>query len=214
MKNLFKGIFTLCLTLISLTTINAQKKKSMENTALLIIDVQNDYFKGGNMTLVGAEEAGKKTQQVLEYFRKNNLPVINIKHIATNEGATFFLPDTKGAEINSLVEPKNDEKVIIKHYPNSFRDTDLLEYLQSKGIKNLVITGMMTDVCVESTTRAAFDFGFNNTIIGDATATRDRELYGKVVKAEEVQKSFLAGISALGNLYTRVITTADFLNGK
>ena len=213
MKNLFKGIFTLCLTLISLVTINAQKN-NMENTALLIIDVQNDYFKGGNMTLAGAEEAGKKTQQVLEYFRKNNRPVINIKHIATNEGATFFLPDTKGAEISSLVEPKNGEKVVIKHYPNSFRDTDLLEYLQSKGIKNLVITGMMTDVCVVSTTRAAFDLGFSNTIIGDATATRDRELYGKVVKAEEVQKSTLAGVSALGNLYTRVITTADLLNGK
>ncbi|WP_228404713.1 cysteine hydrolase family protein [Chryseobacterium wanjuense] len=186
----------------------------MENTALLIIDVQNDYFKGGNMPLVGAEEAGKNTQKVLEYFRKNNLPVINIKHIATNDGATFFLPDTKGAEINSLVEPKNGEKVMVKHYPNSFRETELLAYLQSKQIKNLVITGMMTDVCVESTTRAAFDLGFTNTIIGDATATRDREVNGQVVKAAEVQRSFLAGISALGNLYAQIVNTNDFLNGK
>lgn len=214
MKNLFKISLAICLVFISLIKINAQKKESMENTALLIIDVQNDYFKGGKMALVGAEEAGKKTQQVLEYFRKNNLPVINIKHIATNEGADFFLPDTKGAEINSIVEPKNGEKVIVKHYPNSFRDTELLEYLQSKGIKNLVITGMMTDVCVESTTRAAFDLGFSNTIISDATATRDRELFGKIVKAEEIQRSFLAGISTLGNLYARVITTADLLKGK
>ncbi|WP_082383945.1 cysteine hydrolase family protein [Chryseobacterium sp. ERMR1:04] len=214
MKNLFKITMTMGMVLISLIRINAQKRENMENTALLIIDVQNDYFKGGKMTLVGAEEAGKKTQQVLAYFRKNNLPIINIKHIATNEGADFFLPDTKGAEINSVVEPKSGEKVIVKHYPNSFRDTELLEYLQSKGIKNLVITGMMTDVCVESTTRAAFDLGFSNTIISDATATRDRELFGKVVKAEEIQRSFLAGISRLGNLYARVITTADLLKGK
>jgi nicotinamidase-related amidase len=213
MKNVFKSTLIICLTLISLF-INAQKRKNMENTALLIIDVQNDYFKGGNMPLVGAEEAGKNTQKVLEYFRKNNLPVINIKHIATNDGVTFFLPDTKGAEINSLVEPKNGEKVIVKHYPNSFRETELLAYLQSKQIKNLVITGMMTDVCVESTTRAAFDLGFTNTIIGDATATRDREVNGQVVKAAEVQRSFLAGISALGNLYAQIVNTNDFLNGK
>lgn len=214
MKHIFKSTLALCLTLISLITINAQKRKNMENTALLIIDVQNDYFKEGNMTLPGAEEAGKKAQQVLEYFRKNNLPVVHIQHIATNEGATFFLPNTKGAEINALVSPKGDEKVIVKHFPNSFRDTDLLEHLKSKGIKNLVITGMMTDVCVESTTRAAFDFGFSNIIIGDATATRDRELNGKVVKAEEVQRSFLAGISALGGLYAGIVNTKDFLQGK
>ena len=214
MKKSFKRILALCLILILLTSMNAQQKRKMENTALLIIDVQNDYFPGGKMTLDNAEQAGKNTKEVLEYFRKNNLPVVHIRHISTNEGAAFFLPGTPGAEISSLVSPQAKEKVITKHFPNSFRETDLLEYLQSKKIKNLVITGMMTDVCVESTTRAAFDFGFSNTIIGDATATRDRELDHKTVKAEEVQKSFLAGISALGNLYARIENTRDFLNGK
>lgn len=214
MRNLFKITIAICLVFISLIKINAQKKESMENTALLIIDVQNDYFKGGKMELVGYEKAGNNAKLVLDYFRAQKLPVIHIKHIATQEGATFFIPNTSGAEINKIVLPREDEKIITKHYPNSFRETELLEYLQSKGIKNLVITGMMTDVCVESTTRAAFDLGFNNTIISDATATRDRELFGKIVKAEEIQRSFLAGISTLGNLYARVITTSDLLKGK
>ncbi|MDW9379438.1 cysteine hydrolase family protein [Chryseobacterium sp. JV558] len=211
MENRFKTILTLGLIFISLITMNAQKQK-MENTALLIIDVQNDYFPGGKMTLEKAEQAGENSKKVLEYFRKNNLPVIHIQHISDNEGAAFFLPDTEGAKINHLVSPKEDEKVVVKHFPNSFRETDLLSYLQSKKIKNLVITGMMTDVCVEATTRAAFDFGFNNTIIGDATATRNRELNGEVVKAAEVQRSFLAGISALGNLYAHVMNTNEFLS--
>ncbi|MDR3025519.1 cysteine hydrolase family protein [Chryseobacterium sp.] len=211
MENIFKTILTLGLILISMITMNAQKQK-MENTALLIIDVQNDYFPGGKMTLEKAEQAGENTKRILEYFRSNNLPVIHIKHISTDEGAAFFLPDTDGAKINQLVLPKENEKIITKHFPNSFRETDLLNYLQSNKIKNLVITGMMTDVCVEATTRAAFDFGFNNLIIGDATATRNRELNGEVVKAVEVQRSFLAGISALGNLYTRVINTKEFLS--
>ncbi|WP_228435826.1 cysteine hydrolase family protein [Chryseobacterium pennipullorum] len=193
---------------------NAQQKRTMENTALLIIDVQNDYFPGGKMALEKAEQAGENTKKILEYFRKNNLPVIHIQHISANEGAAFFLPGTSGVEINLLVSPKPGEKIITKHFPNSFRETGLLEYLQSKGIRNLVITGMMTDVCIESTTRAAFDFGFSNTIIGDATATKDRELGGQIIKASEVQRSFLAGISALGNLYSRVTTTRDFINGK
>ncbi|AZA89248.1 Isochorismatase family protein yecD [Chryseobacterium nakagawai] len=214
MKNSLKSILALCLTLLLLVPMNAQQKRKMENTALLIIDVQNDYFPGGKMTLEGVEEAGKNAQQILEYFRENNLPIIHIRHISANEGATFFLPETLGAEIHPLVSPLIDEKVIEKHFPNSFRDTDLLKYLQSENIKNLVITGMMTDVCVESTTRAAFDFGLNNIIIGDATATKNRELNGQVVSGSEVQRSFLAGISALGGLYANIINTQDFLKGK
>ncbi|MCL8538090.1 cysteine hydrolase [Chryseobacterium gallinarum] len=185
-----------------------------DNTALLIIDVQNDYFPGGKMPLEGSEQAGKNIRQLLDEFRKNKLPVIHIQHIATNEGADFFIPNTAGAEIYHVVSPEADEKIITKHFPNSFRETGLLEYLHSKKIKNLIITGMMTDVCVASTTRAAFDFGFNNVVIGDATATRDRELEGQVVKAAEVQRSFLAGLSALGNLYAEIVSTKDFLNGK
>ncbi|GEJ43877.1 cysteine hydrolase family protein [Chryseobacterium sp. ON_d1] len=211
MKNTFKIILTSGLILISMITMNAQKQK-MENTALLIIDVQNDYFPEGKMTLEKAEQAAQNIQKVLEYFRENNLPVIHIQHISTNEGAAFFLPDTDGAKINHLVLPMEDEKIIVKHFPNSFRETDLLSFLQSKKIKNLVMTGMMTDICVEATTRAAFDFGFINTIVGDATATRNRELNGEVVKAADVQKSFLAGISALGNLYANVMNTNEFLS--
>ncbi|SHF91111.1 Nicotinamidase-related amidase [Chryseobacterium sp. OV279] len=206
MNILFKSSVALCLTLFSLIFINAQQKRNMKNRALLIIDIQNDYFPGGKMELAGAEPAANNAKKALEYFRKNNLPVIHIKHIAVNEGAEFFLPDTSGAEIHSSVSPKNDEKIIIKHFPNSFRGTDLLEYLQKKRIKHLVITGMMTDVCVDSTVRAAFDLGFKNTVIENATATRDRVLNGQVIKAAEVQSSFLAGMSALGNLYAEIVS--------
>lgn len=211
MKKIGKISLTIVLIFISLIHTNAQKRANMENTALLIIDVQNDYFKGGKMELAGYEAAGNNTKQVLEYFRSHHLPVIHIKHIAMQEGATFFLPNTSGAEINIVVSPKENEKIITKNYPNSFRETELLSYLQFQGIKNLIITGMMTDVCVDSTVRAAMDFGFNNTVIGDAVATRDRELFGETVKAADVNQSYLAGMSALGNLYAKVLTTNEFL---
>lgn len=209
MKNISKGLMIVSILLLSMVSkMTAQQKP---NTALLIIDVQNDYFPGGKMELSGAEKAGKKTKQLLDYYRKNNLPIIHIKHIANQGGATFFLPNTLGAEIHSIVKPNKGEKVIVKHYPNSFRETDLLAYLESENIKNLVITGMMTDVCVDATIRAAWDYGFNNTVIGDATATRDRVLYEKTVKADDIQKSFLAGVSALNSLYATVITAEGYI---
>jgi len=181
------------------------------NKALLIIDIQNDYFENGTMTLVGADKASENARLILEWFRKNNLPVIHIRHIATRPTATFFLPNTTGSEIHTRVMPLNNEKVIIKHYPNSFRDTKLTEYLNSLNITDLVICGMMTHMCVDATTRAAKDLGYNCVLIGDACATKDLEINGQRVKAEEVQKSFLA---ALNYFYSTVITTGQFIDEK
>jgi len=178
------------------------------NTALLIIDIQNDYFDKGAMSLVGSDNASNNAKLILERFRTDGLPVIHIKHIATRPTATFFLPDTKGAEIHDNVKPTGDEKVIVKHYPNSFRETELLDYLKSKNITDLVICGMMTHMCVDATVRAAKDYGFNITLISDACATRDLEINGQTAKAEEVQISFLA---ALNYTYATVITTSNYL---
>jgi nicotinamidase-related amidase len=178
------------------------------NAALLIIDIQNDYFEGGTNTLYGSESASLNARQILDKFRSENLPIVHIQHIAISPTATFFLPGTSGAEIHTNVKPKETEQIIIKHYPNSFRNTELLDFLQSKNITALVICGMMTQMCVDATVRAAKDFGFNCVVIGDACATKDLEIGGEKVKADEVQKSFLA---ALNYFYSEVKTTNQFL---
>jgi len=177
-------------------------------TALLLIDIQNDYFEGGTMTLVGALEASENAALLLERFRKQNLPVIHIQHIATKPGATFFLPDTVGAEIHKNVQPESNEKVIIKHFPNSFRETELLSYLNANDISDLVIGGMMTHMCIDATTRAAKDLGYTCTLIGDACATRNLEIHGEKVQAADVHNAFLA---ALNSTYASVIDTHDYL---
>lgn len=180
-------------------------------TALIIIDIQNDYFDKGNMPLVGSYNASNHTKLILERFRSDSLPIIHIQHIATRPTATFFLPNTEGAEIHDNVKPSEHEKVIVKHYPNSFRETELLDYLKRKNITDLVICGMMTHMCVDATVRAAKDYGFNIILIGDACATNNQEINGQIVKAEEVQKSFLA---ALSYFYATVTTTSNYLHEK
>jgi nicotinamidase-related amidase len=177
-------------------------------TALLIIDLQNDYFENGANPLVGAEAASLNAKQILEKCRAENFIIVHIQHIALRPDSTFFLPNTFGSEIHNNVKPLDTEKVIVKHFPNSFRETELLDYLRNKGITDLVICGMMTHMCVDATTRAAKDFGFNCTVIGDACASKDLEINGRSIKAAEVHNGFLA---ALNYFYSTVKTTAHYL---
>jgi len=177
-------------------------------TALIIIDIQNDYFDNGSNTLTGSLLAAKNARLILDDFRSKGLPIIHVQHLSTRPTATFFLPGTTGTDIFVDVRPFEDEKLIVKHYPNSFRETDLLEYLKSLDASQLVICGMMTHMCVDATTRAAKDFGFDCTLISDACATKDLEIDEQLIRSADVQASFLA---ALSYFYSTVKTTQEYL---
>jgi nicotinamidase-related amidase len=173
------------------------------SVALLLIDIQNDYFPGGKMELQGSEAASQVAGRLLACFREHHLPTVHIQHLSIRPGATFFIPDTAGAEIHSAVKPLKGETVIQKHFPNAFRETALLSHLQGLGIRKLVIAGMMTHLCVDGTVRAATDHGFECRIIQDACATRDLKFNDRVVSAADVHLAFLA---ALNGTYGRVMT--------
>jgi nicotinamidase-related amidase len=178
------------------------------NTGLILVDIQNDYFAGGRMALVGMEEAAENASQLLAYFRDNQKPTFHIQHISTREGATFFLPNTQGVEIHVSVKPELDDPVIKKHYPNSFRETVLLDALERAGVDNVVICGAMSHMCIDATTRAAADLGFQCTLIHDACATRNLDFGSQKVLAEDVHASFMAALSAA---YAKVISCNDFI---
>jgi nicotinamidase-related amidase len=178
------------------------------STALLLIDIQNDYFPGGRMELVGAGEAAAKAAAVLQCFRENQMPVIHIAHEAVREGATFFLPGTEGQRIHDLVLPRAGETVVPKNFPNSFLKTPLSEMLRRLEISRVVLVGMMTHMCVDATARAAKDLGFACTLIADATATRDLSFGGQHVAAGQVQTAFIA---ALASICDEVIEAATFV---
>jgi len=176
-------------------------------TGLILVDIQNDYFPGGSMELVGIREAGTKAKELLSFYRENRRPTYHIQHISGQKNATFFLPDTPGVEIHDDIKPFADEAVITKHYPNSFRETGLLEELNKNRIEQLVICGAMSHMCIDATTRAAFDLGFNCVVIQDACATRNLDFGGRTIAAEQVHGSFMA---ALGSVYARVLSLADY----
>lgn len=178
--------------------------------ALIIVDIQNDYFPNGSFELVGIEQATQNAARLLHKFRDQHAPIFHIQHLSTESDATFFLPNTKGAEIHESVAPKPDGTVIVKHFPNSFRETCLLESLQENEVEEAVICGAMSHMCIDATTRAAFDLGFQCIVIEDACATLDLEYQEKTVKAADVHAAFM---SALAMCYAKVISIDEFIPG-
>lgn len=176
------------------------------NQALLLIDIQNDYFPGGKMELAGSIEAGIQAGKLLQMFRQKSLPVIHIQHLSLRQGATFLLPNTKGVHIHENVAPFKGEIVIQKNYPNSFRETQLLEHLRQQHITQLVIAGMMTHMCIDTTIRAAADLGFQCLLAHDACATKSLSYGGVMVSAEHVQSAFLA---AINGVFSKVLSVEE-----
>ena len=178
-------------------TIADQQKGETMNQALLLIDIQNDYFPDGAMELVGSLAALGGARRLLEHFRKGNRPVYHVQHLSTRPGATFFIPNTPGADIHQDLTPRQGETIVSKNWPNSFFQTNLLELLRDTGITNLAVAGMMTHMCVDTTVRAARDLGFITTLYGDACATRDLTFDGTTVRAGDVQTAYLAALSGM-----------------
>jgi len=173
---------------------------------LVLIDIQNDYFPGGSMELDGAEAAGRAAAGLLARHRAAGQPVVHVRHENLRPGATFFLPGTQGADIHPSNAPLPGEAVLLKHYPNSFRETGLLELLRALSATRLTICGMMTHMCVDTSVRAAFDLGFGVRLAADACATRSLSFAGRSVAAADVQTAYLA---ALGAVFAQVAPAAE-----
>lgn len=167
------------------------------NTALLIIDIQDFYFPDGMLPLNEPEKAAKNAQLVLNTFREQNMLIIHIKHNASS-----------GAAIHELVKPLDHEKVITKNKANAFVGTELYEFLQENKVKNLVLCGMQTHMCLEAATRAASDYGFNCTVIEDACTTRDLQYGEIIVSAKDVHFSTL---NTLNKTYAEIKTAREFI---
>jgi nicotinamidase-related amidase len=176
----------------------AQEKTPMTATALVLIDIQNFYFPGGQSELVEPGTASRNAKKLVERFRDAKALIVHVRHNSE-----------PGGEIHEDVRPIDGEKVVSKDEINAFKNTDLLNTLKKKDIKKLVIAGMMTHMCVEAATRAAHDFDFEVTVIHDACATRALKFGDVEITAKDVHYGTLATLS---RYYAEVIDTKTFLN--
>lgn len=165
--------------------------------ALLIIDVQNDYFPNGKFELSHADAALEKVLALQSQFRKQQLPIFYIQHIKADPNANFFAKGSVGAEIHPKLLPIHSahEYIITKSFPNSFYQTELQPALQKEQIEQLVICGMMTHMCVDSTTRCAAELNYQPILIHDACTTRDLSFNNTKIPAQAVHNSFMAALT-------------------
>jgi nicotinamidase-related amidase len=194
----------------------ATSSQSIEDTpmakqALIVVDIQNDYFPQGKWPLAGADAAADNAARLIAAFREAGNPIIHIRHEFTSADAPFFTPGSDGAKLHPKVLNRADEPVVLKHFVNSFRETELQAILDEQGIKELVVVGSMSHMCIDGITRAAADLGYGVTVIHDACASRDLEFNGLTVPAAHVHAAFM---SALGFAYASVVSTDQFLTAQ
>ena len=174
----------------------------MTTTALILVDIQNDYFSGGRWPVAQMDEVSATAARLLAHARRAGHRVLRIRHEAQSDTAPFFRKVTVGAEPHASVAPIGDEPVVIKNTPSSFRDTDLQDRLD--GITDLVICGAMSQMCIDATARAGADLGYGVTVISDASGAKEQDFDGQRATTEQVQAAIMA---PLAMAYGKVITT-------
>ncbi|MBR8535243.1 cysteine hydrolase [Carboxylicivirga sediminis] len=193
-----RTVIILIAIISSFSYLNAQEP---DKTALILIDIQDFYFEGGAVELVNAQVAGEQAQMLLQLFRDMGLLVVHVKHKAS-----------KGSDINKVVWPLENEKVIEKTEVNAFIGTDLKEYLDAHQIEHIVMAGMQTHMCLEAGVRAAADFGYKVSVVEDACATRDLSYNGVVIPAEQVHFSTLSTLRSYAHIMKQEVFREKFLN--
>ncbi len=183
----------------------------MSKTALLLIDIQNDYFtsfEGAKLPLNNMEQSAVEAGKLLNKFREQQALVVHVRHQFPSADAPFFQLGSTGAETHSSVVPLENEETVVKHQINSFHETNLKEILDRNNIENLVIVGAMSHMCIDAVTRAASDYGYKCSLAHDACATFGQEFNGVTVSAEDVHATYMA---ALGFAYAEVTSTEELL---
>lgn len=176
--------------------------------ALVLVDIQNEYFKGGKMELHRPEQAAENAARALGYFRAAGLPVFHVRHVNDRPGASTFLPGSPSADIHASVAPIKGEPVVVKRKPSSFLGTGLAEELRRLGIGHIVVCGMMSHMCIDTTVRSAQEHGFTATVLEDACTTMNLAWQGAALPAETVHSVIMA---SLNGMFARVQATGDYL---
>jgi nicotinamidase-related amidase len=176
--------------------------------ALLVIDVQNEYFTGKlKVTYPDSTTSLANIIKSMDYAKENNMPIIIVQHTALS-GETF-LKGTKEWEIHSEILKKPYDYIIEKNKPSSFHGTDLEEILKKENIEVVVIAGYMTQICCDTTAREAFHKNYYVEFLSDATGTIDVKNYVGTISSKELHQATLITQSLR---FSKVLITNEWIN--
>ena len=160
----------------------------MKNIALLVIDVQNSFFKTHYWQQDQFESFHPPMLRLIEQCMAHNVPIVQILHAEPGNESSVFNPRTGLVEAMEFL-PDCFAACFTKQVHNAFTDTELAHWLKENGIQRLLISGIRTEQCCETTTRVGHDLGFDMTFLIDATLTFDMQDHqGQTVTADEIKK--------------------------
>lgn len=176
-------------------------------TALIVIDVQkafDEWEASGKHR--NNPDAIRRIAELLALFRQKGAPIFHVRHASRNP-VSRFRADHPGYAVKDEAREQPGEPVIVKHVNSAFIGTDLEARLRHAKIENLVIVGVTTNHCVETTTRMAGNLGFKAKLVRDATWAFDRDgIDGEQFPAAQVHAMTLANLSGE---FAEIVTADD-----
>ena len=141
-------------------------------TALLVIDVQVGIIEGFHA--YRGREVLEQINKLLSKARASNMPIIYVQH--DGEAGHPLEVGTEGWQIHPEITPHEGDLIIRKRASDSFFETTLQRKLEARGVKHLIVTGCMTEYCVDTTARRAISVGYDVSLVSDAHTTIDNKL--------------------------------------
>ena len=176
--------------------------------ALLVIDVQNEYF-NGKLKVTYPRNSLDNILKVMDYAKENNMIIILVQHTAIS-GETF-VKNSMEWEIHPEILKKSYDYHIEKTKPSSFYNTNLEEILEKENIEGIVISGYMTQMCCDTTAREAFHKGYAVEFLSDATGTIDVSNKVGTISSEDLHKATLIAQSLR---FSNVLKTEEWVNNN
>lgn len=171
----------------------------MSTTALLVIDVQEEYF-SGKLPIVSSDrlESLARVGAAMDAATAADVPVVVIRHTSTPGGGAFEEGSATWA-LRPEVADRPRDLLVDKRLPGSFTGTDLEAALRDFGAEHVTVAGYMTNVCCDTTARQAIHLGLGATVLSDAVGTTDKQLYdGTTVAAADLHRAALATLGFVG----------------
>ncbi|MBW4645370.1 MAG: cysteine hydrolase [Goleter apudmare HA4340-LM2] len=176
--------------------------------ALLVIDVQNEYFTG-KLPVTYPSGSLDKILQVMNIAYERGLPIIVVRHTQPQADSPIFRKGSKEWELHPEVAKHHYDLLIEKNVPGSFTGTELENWLRNRGIDTVVISGYMTQMCCDTTARQASHLGFSVEFLADATGTLTFKNSAGVATDEELHRATLV---AQDTFISKVITTSEWID--
>ncbi|WP_028112940.1 cysteine hydrolase family protein [Ferrimonas kyonanensis] len=172
----------------------------MTHTALIVIDLQNDYFAGGAYPQWQAQPVTERILGVIEQARQRQMPVFLVQHLADVSAgkAPFFNPGSQGAQIHpSVLQAAAGAEVVVKGFADCFEGTNLDALLQRAGVDRILLCGMMTHNCVTYTALSKAAERYQPVVLADCTSSVDEMIHQIALHALSSRVPVLSAEQAL-----------------